>query len=82
MPKCKYCGMNFPNMTPLAGGTCGRHPDGPHKGRHALYEGTDKSQYTCKYCGMKFSNLNVLCAQPCGRHPQGPHKGRHSPALT
>ncbi len=82
MPKCKYCGMNFPNMTALTVGTCGRHPNGIHKGRHALYEGSDKQQYTCKYCGIKFANLNVLCAQPCGRHPNGPHKGRHAPALN
>ena len=82
MPKCKYCGMNFSCVNVLTSGTCGRHPNGPHKGRHALYEGGDKSQYICKYCGMKFTNLTVLCSQTCGRHPNGPHKGRHSPALS
>lgn len=78
---CEYCGQKFSSVSSLTGLHCGRHPDGPNKGRHKLYEGGEKSQYICKYCGQKFSSLSSLTGLHCGRHPNGPNKGRHAPAL-
>ena len=78
---CKYCGRKFTSVASLTNGLCSRHPDGPNKGKHALYEGSEKSQYTCKYCGQKFSTISSLTNGLCSRHPDGPNKGRHSPAL-
>ncbi|WP_217451034.1 hypothetical protein [Bacteroides sp. Marseille-P8574] len=48
---CEYCGHKFPNVRLLVSGSCPRHPDGSNKGRHKLYEGSEKTKYTCKYCG-------------------------------
>lgn len=45
---CEYCGKKFASVRQLTSATCVRHPDGPNKGRHKLYEGTEKSEYTCK----------------------------------
>ena len=78
---CKYCGQRFSSVNNLTAQTCPYHPDGNHKGRHELYEGEEKSQYTCKYCGHKASSIINLTAQTCPRHPNGNHKGKHSPAL-
>ena len=78
---CKYCGQRFSSVNFLTGQMCSRHPNGPGKGRHELYEGSEKSQYTCKYCGQKFSSINGMTGQCCSRHPNGPGKGKHSPAL-
>ena len=50
---CKYCGTYRSSVQSLTGGSCPRHPDGPCKGRHALYQGGEKAQYTCMYCGTK-----------------------------
>ena len=58
-----------------------RHPNGSHKGKHKLYEGSEKSQYVCKYCGTKYSSLSSLTSGSCMRHPNGSHKGKHAPAL-
>lgn len=78
---CKNCGQKFSSVQSLTGGTCPRHPDGAHKGKHQLYEGNEKSQYVCKYCGQKFSSIASLTGGTCPRHPDGAHKGKHSPAL-
>ena len=78
---CEYCGARYSSVSSLTGNSCGRHPDGSHKGKHKLYEGGEKSQYTCKYCGTKFNSLSSLTGNSCGRHPDGSHKGRHAPAL-
>ncbi len=78
---CKYCGTSFSNVRTLTAASCFRHPDGPNKGKHALYEGGEKDQYTCKYCGTRFRTLSSLTAASCFRHPDGPNKGKHSPAL-
>ena len=78
---CKHCGQRFSSVASLTAQNCIRHPNGPGKGKHELYEGSEKSQYTCKYCGQKFSSINSLTAQNCIRHPNGPGKGKHSPAL-
>ena len=78
---CVYCGAEFSSVRSLTSCSCSRHPDGVNKGKHQLYEGVAKSQYTCKYCGVKFSNLRSLTACSCARHPNGANKGKHSPAL-
>ena len=78
---CKYCGHKASSVASLTASMCIRHPDGPHKGRHALYEGSEKEKYTCKYCGKQFSSIASLTASKCIRHPAGPHKGNHVPAL-
>ena len=76
---CEYCGQKYSSVASLTSGYCYRHPDGPNKGRHKLYEGEEKSQYTCKYCGQKYSALSSLTSGYCYRHPDGANKGRHAP---
>ncbi len=78
---CEYCGSKFSSVQQLTAVPCQRHPDGQFKGKHKLYEGSEKSQYTCKYCGSKFSSLQQLTSVPCQRHPDGQFKGKHAPAL-
>jgi len=78
---CKYCGNSASSVSSLTSAACFRHPDGPNKGKHALYEGGEKSQYTCKNCGNKFSSLSSLTSSACFRHPDGANKGKHAPAL-
>jgi hypothetical protein len=78
---CKYCGVKAANVPSLTAGYCPRHPDGPSRGKHALYEGSEQPQYTCKYCGTKNTSISNLTAGYCQRHPSGACKGKHSPAL-
>ncbi len=78
---CEYCGSKYSNVAGLTSGSCMKHPNGAAKGKHKLYEGGEKSQYTCKYCGNKYSNLSGLTSGSCMRHPNGAAKGKHSPAL-
>ena len=78
---CKYCGHKMTSVNSLTASLCQRHPDGPAKGRHALYEGGEKENYVCKYCGLKSSSIASLTSSKCQRHPNGPAKGRHAPAL-
>lgn len=78
---CEYCGNKYSSVSSLTSGHCPRHPDGPNKGRHKVYEGGEKSQYVCKYCGNKYSSISSLTSGHCVRHPNGPNKGRHAPAL-
>lgn len=78
---CEYCGHRFPDVRQLVSGTCSRHPDGSNKGRHKLYEGTEKSKYTCKYCGHTFSSIMQMVGGTCAYHPKGSNKGAHAPAL-
>ena len=78
---CEYCGKKFPDVRALTSGTCTYHPDGSNKGRHKLYEGTEKSKYTCKYCGKQFPSIQVMAGGQCVNHPNGMNKGRHAPAL-
>ena len=78
---CKYCGTKASTVSSLTAGFCQRHPDGPCRGKHALYEGAEKSQYTCKYCGVKAPSMSSLTAGLCQRHPDGASKGKHAPAL-
>ena len=75
---CEYCGQKFPSVSVLTlANNCSRHPDG--KGKHKLYEGSEKSKYTCKYCGQTFNSLFLLTANNCSKHPNG--NGKHAPAL-
>ena len=78
---CEYCGQSFPSVSSLTNGSCIRHPNGNNKGRHKLYEGGEKSQYTCKYCGQNYPNIASLTASSCARHSSGSYKGKHAPAL-
>lgn len=78
---CEYCGQKYPSMSSLTATNCSRHPNDPLKGRHKLYEGSEKSRYTCKYCGQSFSSISSMTGNNCARHPNGPYKGRHAPAL-
>lgn len=77
---CEYCGQKYSSVSSLTAYNCSRHPDGANKGRHKLYEGDEKSQYTCKYCGQKYSSISSLTSYNCSRHPDGVNKGRHAPA--
>ena len=78
---CKYCGLKTSSVNSLTSSSCQRHPNGPGKGRHALYEGGEKSSYVCKYCGLRSTSIASLTSSKCQRHPNGPQKGRHEPAL-
>jgi hypothetical protein len=78
---CKYCGTKNSSVANLTRVPCMRHPSGPNKGNHALYEGSEKSKYTCKYCGTTNSSISNLTNGPCMRHPNGANKGKHEPAL-
>ncbi|MNL58931.1 hypothetical protein D3C87_1826130 [compost metagenome] len=78
---CEYCGTKSSSVSSLTSSSCSRHPNGPGKGKHKLYEGSEKSQYVCKYCGTKSSSLSSLTSSSCSRHPNGPGKGKHAPAL-
>ena len=78
---CKYCGGESNSIQALTSGLCMRHPDGTNKGRHALYEGGEKSEYACRFCGTKSRSLAILTGGLCMRHPDGTNKGRHQPAL-
>ena len=78
---CKHCGARFSSVNSLTAGSCPRHPAGCNKGRHELYEGSEKDRYTCKYCGSNFSSISVMTGSSCPRHPNGCNKGKHSPSL-
>jgi len=78
---CEYCGAKFSSVSSMTGATCTRHPAGVNKGKHSLYQGSEKSQYTCKYCGSKSSSISAMTGATCTRHPNGVNKGHHSPAL-
>ncbi|MBQ6327449.1 MAG: hypothetical protein IJI35_00410 [Kiritimatiellae bacterium] len=39
---CKYCGHKTTSVNSLTASLCQRHPNGPAKDRHALYEGGEK----------------------------------------
>ncbi len=78
---CEYCGTKASSVSSLTGSFCLRHPNGANKGKHKLYEGSEKSQYVCKYCGTKSSSISSLTGSFCLRHPAGANKGKHAPAL-
>lgn len=78
---CEYCGQKYSSVSSLTLGTCSRHPNGSNKGKHKLYEGSEKPKYTCKYCGQQYSSISSLTLGTCSRHPNGSNKGKHAPAL-
>ena len=78
---CEYCGHKSSSVSSLTSASCPRHPNGRYKGKHKLYEGSEKSQYVCKYCGYKSSSISSLTSASCLRHPDGNYKGKHAPAL-
>ncbi|MCR4031354.1 MULTISPECIES: hypothetical protein [Flavobacterium] len=78
---CEYCGTKTSSISSLTSSSCSRHPLGPGKGKHKLYEGSEKTKYSCKYCGTSNSNLSSLTSSSCSRHPNGAGKGKHAPAL-
>lgn len=78
---CEYCGQKFSSVSSLTAASCPRHPNGSNKGKHKLYEGSEKSKYTCKHCGQSFSSIASMTAASCPRHPNGSNKGKHAPAL-
>lgn len=78
---CEYCGQKFTSVASLTASSCLKHPLGVLKGKHKLYEGSEKPKYTCKYCGQSFSSISSLVSAGCLRHPNGSLKGKHAPAL-
>ena len=78
---CEYCGQKAPSVSSLTINNCPRHPNGSNKGKHKLYEGSEKAKYTCKYCGTSSSSISSLTINNCPRHPNGANKGKHAPAL-
>ncbi|HCN27512.1 MAG TPA: hypothetical protein DIT64_01745 [Verrucomicrobiales bacterium] len=78
---CKHCGSSASSIASLTNGYCARHPLGGNKGKHALYEGSEKDRYECKFCGSSASSLASLTNGYCSRHPAGSNKGKHEPAL-
>jgi DNA-directed RNA polymerase subunit RPC12/RpoP len=78
---CKNCGTKYSSINRLTCNSCSRHPLGPNKGKHELYEGSEKEKYQCKLCGTSYSSLSSLTANSCSKHPLGPNKGKHEAAL-
>ncbi|MCQ2790053.1 MAG: hypothetical protein MJ229_06730 [bacterium] len=78
---CECCGQKFSTVQSLTANPCPKHPAGYGKGKHILYQGTEKANYTCKFCGQQFASIRLLTNVPCPRHPNGFAKGSHSPAL-
>ncbi len=78
---CEYCGQRHLSVSSLTLSSCARHPLGVNKGKHKLYEGSEKAKYTCKYCGQSFISISSMTIANCSRHPFGVNKGTHAPAL-
>ena len=72
---CEACGQKYSSITALTSSNCRNHPIGSHKGKHVLYEGSEKPSYLCKLCGTKASSLTSLTSLNCRNHPNGAHKG-------
>jgi len=81
MHYCKHCGLRATTIAALTTNVCSRHPLGPNRGRHTLYQGAEKSRYECQYCGLRAPSIAGLTTNTCQRHPLGAGKGRHEPAL-
>lgn len=76
---CEYCGHKASSVQSLTSGSCPRHPLGPNKGKHKLYEGDEASRYICEYCGHESASISSLTSGNCPRHPAGPNRGKHKP---
>ena len=62
---CMNCGTKATSVSSLTSLSCIRHPSG--KGKHQLYEGSEKSKYTCKYCGY-VTQLKMMMFLPINNH--------------
>ncbi len=71
---CKWCGTKKSSISGLTSSSCSKNPEG---NRHALYEGSEKSQYFCKFCGSKHSSISNMVSSSCSKSPTN----RHQPAL-
>lgn len=78
---CVYCGFKANSINTLTSMPCARHPLGQNKGKHVLYEGTEKTRYICKFCGFYANSIQALTSINCHKHPDGANRGRHSPTL-
>jgi len=78
---CEYCGTKYSSVASLTSSSCSKHPLGANKGKHKLYEGTEKAKYTCKYCGTQYTTISSMTSSSCSKHPDGANKGKHAPAL-
>jgi hypothetical protein len=78
---CEYCGEEKATTKILTSNNCAKHPSGTYKGKHKLYEGSEKNKYECKYCGEQKATIKILTSNKCGKHPLGFYKGNHSPAI-
>lgn len=65
---CKYCGTKNSSISALTSNACSMNPS---KGKHALYEGSEKAQYSCKLCGTKNSSMSALVHNHCSRNSNG-----------
>ncbi|MBS1572452.1 MAG: hypothetical protein JST62_08685 [Bacteroidetes bacterium] len=79
--QCEYCGKYAGSIRALTSTPCIRHPLGPSRGYHKLYEGSEKAVYTCKYCGKTDKTISNLTNSKCSKHPNGFAKGNHAPSL-
>lgn len=70
---CKYCGRQANDVANLVKSSCPNHPNGFSKGNHALYQGTEKPQYTCQYCGKKVNSIMNLTQSSCIRRTNKLH---------
>lgn len=78
---CQHCGQRYTSVVALTSCNCPRHPEGANKGKHSLYQGTEKTKYCCKYCGQFYASIFAMTSVSCHRHPHGANKGKHAPAL-
>lgn len=78
---CEYCGTKFGSVSSLTTSPCTKHPNGTNKGKHKLYEGSEKSKYMCKYCGKQERSIRTLVMLKCHMHPKGANKYNHEVAL-
>ena len=68
---CEYCGKKFPDVRQLTSATCPRHPDGSNKGRHKLYEGSEKQEIT-RFIGIGNNPaVAIKTVKPEGSTPDG-----------
>ncbi len=78
---CEFCGTKASSISSLTSSSCHRHPSGTGKGKHKLYEGSEKAKYNCKYCGTSSASIKNLVTSSCHRHPERNSEKKHSVAL-
>lgn len=65
---CKYCGTKMSSISGLTSNSCSMNPN---KGKHVLYEGSEKAKYSCKHCGTKSNSFSGLVHNHCSRNESG-----------